>query len=51
VAVTVTAMVDPMEPGAAYRPDGEIVPADADHATAVLPVPVTVAANWRVCPA
>ena len=39
--------------GAVYRPDAEIVPMGAlsDHVTAVLLVPVTVAANCRVFPA
>jgi hypothetical protein len=36
--------------GAVYRPDAEIVPALADHVTAVLLFPVTVAVNCWLLP-
>jgi hypothetical protein len=48
VAVTVK-LLPAVEP-AVNRPVLEIVPPVADHVTALLELPLTVALNWRVCP-
>ena len=50
-AVTVIAWVAPIEAGAVYSPELEMVPTLelSDHVTAVLDVPATVAVNCWVC--
>lgn len=54
VAVTVSVVVVAMDAGAAYSPAPLILPDPLgliDHVTAALQLPMTVAANCRVCPA
>jgi hypothetical protein len=50
LAVTLAVLVVVLD-GAVNNPVGEIVPALADHVTAVLLVLVTLAENWTVPPA
>jgi hypothetical protein len=49
-AFTVTTWLAGIAEGAVYKPAAVIVPAVADHVTAVLAVPVTVAPNCRLAP-